>query len=199
MKKMLSLILTLLTVLAALPAFAEELPVYHQEERPDFEAIIANIISGTDYVQAHSAMEEGCVAIPSVVVYKTREDGPQVRVYGIFSVDVFRREDSVLRGMNEGGNEKYGVITLEKTADGWKITDEDYARNTHYFAKEAERIADGDEELLGLYLDAETNGSLLGSAFYNNIWDYVWNNGLNDIIDYCCFPGSEGIPLYKMP
>ena len=197
MKKIAVTALVFLLVLTALSSFAEKLPEFYKEPKVDFETIISNEIAGTEYVKQHYTPEEGCVAIPTVVAYKVLS-GPQTFVYGYFSVDLFRLEDYQLEGVDGGGY--FGVITLEKTGDDWKITNEEYAREDMdaHFKADVERFADGDDELLGQYMNEYRNYTLIESAFYSNVCEYLDQNHLNSTVYSVRFPGSEHpISLYS--
>jgi hypothetical protein len=195
MKKIAATALAFLLILTALSSFAETLPEFHKEPRVDFETIIANEIAGTEYVKQHYTLEEGCVAIPTVVAYKTLMNGPKTLVYGYFSVDIFRLEDEQLEGVDGAGY--FGVITLEKTGADWKITTEEYIQDDNHFKAEVERIAEGDKELLRQYMDEYKSYTLISSAFYSNVCDYLDQNHMRETVYSVRFPGSEHpISLY---
>lgn len=190
MKKIAVTVLAFLMILTALTSFAENLPGFYKEPKPDFEAIIANELAGTEYVNQHYTLEEGCVAIPTVAAYKTVY-GPRTLVYGYFSVDIFRLDEDSLEGVDGSGH--FGVITLEKTGDDWKITNEEYARDDDeaHFKTDVERFAEGDDELLRQYMNERKSYTLINSAFYSNVCDYLDRNHMRDSIWSVRFAGSE--------
>ena len=194
MKKIAATVLAFLLVLTTLSAFAEKLPEFHKEPKVDFETIIANEIAGEEYVNQHYTLEEGCVAIPSVVVFKIL-NGPKTLVYGCFSVDILKLEDEELVGT--GGSEQFGVITLEKSGNGWKITNEEYSREDPYFRTDVKHFAGDDNELFRQYMIEKKTGSLISSAFYTSVCDYLDQVHMTGTVYNVRFPGSEHpISLY---
>lgn len=194
MKKIAVTALVFLLVMTAVSSFAEKLPEFHKEPKVDFETIIANELAGTEYVKQHYTLEEGCVAIPTVAAYKILS-GSETLVYGYFSVDIFRLDDDSLEGVDGGGH--FGVITLKKTGADWKITNEEYIQDDNHFKAEVERIAEGDDELLRQYMDEYKSYTLIDSAFYSNVCDYLDQAHLNGTVYSVRFAGSEHpISLY---
>ena len=188
MKKIAVTALALFLVLTALSSFAEKLPEFHKEPRADFETIIANEIAGTEYVKQHYTPEDGCVAIPTVVAYKILS-GSKTFVYGYFSVDIFRLEEGSLEGVDGGGH--FGVITLEKAGDDWKITNEEYARDDDHFKADVERLAEGDDELVSRYMKESKDYTLISPALCSNVCDYLDMIHMRDSVYSVRLAGSE--------
>ncbi len=172
-------------------------------------ALPAYLYTGSDPVEAAAAawtagigqsrylVEEGTVSIPAPVILRTEErDETHLLVYGDFWVFNYNLEGKTLECVS--GGETPGIMTLEKSGDGWKVTAVEEAGNGEDFAADLRRFSHGDAELEELYFSAsDGDGDLLKEIRHRFILDYVAANGL-DVEAYHDF-GWDPVPLFVTP
>lgn len=131
--------------------------------------------------------EDGAAAIPAPVIHRVEaQDEGRLLVYGNFWVFNYTLEGKVLACISGGVTP--GIMTLEKTADGWAVTALEEARDGTEYAPDIRRFSHGDAELEELYFNAPYEETRL-----RFIRDYVAANGL-DVEAYQDY-GWEPVPL----
>ena len=174
--------------------FYWDLPAYTSSGDDPIAAAVAEY---TAELGKHYAQQEGAVSIPCPVMLKTETvNETSAKVYGAFWVFNYTLEGETLQCIS--GGEHAGIMTLEKTADGWKVTAFEQAGDGELYAKDIQRFSQGDAALEQLYFAAGAAGDeSVKSVRVQYIRDYVSVNRLQvrAYQDY----GWEPVPLFQGP
>ena len=134
--------------------------------------------------------EEGDVGIPSPVIIRVEaQDEAHELVYGNFWFFRYKQTGDVLEMIS--GGEAPGIMTLEKTEDGWKVTAFDEAGDGEDYGQDIIRFSHGDTALEAQYFGSREE--VLEEARIRFISAYVKANGLN-ITAYKDY-GWDPVPL----
>ena len=115
-------------------------PFVYSGEDEQLRAITAYMTqSGTEYLVEDGINGSGTVAIPAPVIFKTKQvDETTAKVWGNFWVLNYKLDGTVLLCVS--GGENPGVLTLEKTGDGWLVTDAEFAGDGDLYAEDIRRF-----------------------------------------------------------
>ncbi len=161
------------------------LPAYAYPGNDPIEAAIAAYMA--EIGRQRYLTKEGAVSIPAPVILKIEEPDETHRiVYGNFWVFSYVLKDGILQCIS--GGEQTGIMTLEKTEEGWKAVALEEAGDGDYYEKDIHRFSHGDAELEAKYLSTPYEDIRL-----RFIQDYAAANGLavKAYQDY----GWEPVPL----
>lgn len=192
MKKLFALILILALACAGAACAESALPAYAYPGDDPIEAAVAEYTAefGPGY-----RPETGSVSIPAPIILLVEEtDDSHCRVYGNFWLFNYVLNGATLETIS--GGEMPAVLTLEKTENGWKVTDAEQAGDGEDYAKDIHRFCQGNEALETAYYEAEDLDNAMGwNVRHRFIRDYVAANGLavEAYQDY----GWDPIPLSR--
>ena len=131
---------------------APALPAYAYTGNDPIEGAVANATAGDPNAMLFKT-EPGYVTIPCPIILKTEmTDDTHAVVYGSFWIlNYVKRGDKLV---NISGGEYPGIMTLEKTGDGWTVTGREDAGIGEDYTADIERFAAGDKELEEKYFAA---------------------------------------------
>ncbi len=196
MKKVFPVLLAILTL--ACCAFASagsvSLPAYTYPGSDPIEAAVAAYLVQSEEIN-NFLTEEGSVAIPAPAIHKVEmTDDSHAKVYGSFWIFNYVLQDRVLETIS--GGEFPGIMMLEKSGDGWTVSETVIAGDGEEYASDIHSFCNGDEELEALYFSAADalNDPLKGIRT-RYIADYVTANALP--VDAYRDPFWDPIPLFE--
>ena len=174
---------TIITLMLALvlctgAATAESgLPEYAYPGNDPVEAAVANYLAGSE-LAAGLSTEEGSVTIPAPVILRIEpSDEEHLTVYSNFWVFTFVQKDDVLHTIS--GSEAPGVMSLEKSGDGWTVTGLEVARDGEDYPEDIRRFCAGDKQLEEAYFaSSDAKEDPAEDVIRRYIRDYVNANAL---------------------
>lgn len=170
MKKLLTVVVLLLLVLAGCAAAESGLPPYAYTGDDLIEGAAAEY---TAALGEHFRKEDGAVIIPAPDIFKVETpDDDHAVVYGNFWVFNYVPDGKVLKMIS--GGEHAAIMTLTRTGDAWEVTGFEQAGDGDSYAPDIKRFCQGDEALLKMYFESDPDPVRI-----RYIRDYVNGNGLD--------------------
>ena len=177
MKKTIITLMLALVLCTGAATAESSLPEHAYPGNDPVEAAVANYLAGSE-LAAGLSTEEGSVTIPAPVILRIEpSDEEHLTVYGNFWVFTFVQKDDVLHTIS--GSEAPGVMSLEKSGDGWTVTGLEVARDGEDYPEDIRRFCAGDKQLEEAYFaSSDAKEDPAEDVIRRYIRDYVNANAL---------------------